>query len=82
MKQRLKLLAQWTVEPDQEKADAIFGQILQLAADAFEVIGTVKPPPLLGIHNAKLLNVFDSMPSGWSYATPGGSLPQQYFFEH
>lgn len=81
MKQRLELLQQWSIEPDQEKADAIFREILVLAADAFEVIGTVLPPPMLGIRNSKLLNVFDEMPSGWSYATPGGSLPQQYFFE-
>jgi peptide/nickel transport system substrate-binding protein len=80
MRERMKLLAQWTVEPDPQKADAMFRQILTLSAQAFEVIGTVTPPPLLGLHNVKLMNVFDTMPSGWSYATPGGSLPQQYYF--
>jgi peptide/nickel transport system substrate-binding protein len=60
----------------------LFRQILQLSADAFEVIGTVSPPPLLGLHSVKLMNVFDTMPSGWAYATPGGSLPQQYFYAH
>ena len=82
MKQRMRLLDQWKVEPDQAKADAIFGQILQLAADAFEVIGTVEPPPQLGVRSSKLVNVFDEMPFGWTYGTPGPSMPQQYFFAH
>lgn len=82
MRERMNLLSQWTVEPDPAKADALFRQILQLSADAFEVIGTVSPPPLLGLHSVKLMNVFDTMPSGWAYATPGGSLPQQYFYAH
>jgi peptide/nickel transport system substrate-binding protein len=82
MKERMKLLDQWKVEPDPAKADAIFKQILQLAADAFEVIGTVEPPPQLGIRSNNLVNVFDDMPFGWTYGTPGPSMPQQYSFKN
>lgn len=80
MRTRMHLVREWVREPDSAKADADFRQILQLSADAFEVIGTVKPPPMLGLRNAKLMNVFDTMPSSWSYATPGGALPQQFYF--
>ncbi|RDJ21845.1 ABC transporter substrate-binding protein [Bosea caraganae] len=80
MKQRLALFDKWKVEPDEAKADDIYRQILQLAADAFEVIGVAQPPAQLGIRKNNLRNVFDTMPYGWTYATPGGSLPQQYFY--
>ena len=80
MKKRYALFDKWKVEPDEAKADEIFRQILQLAAEAFDVIGTVEPPAQLGIRKTNLRNVFDSMPSSWTYATPGGSLPQQYFY--
>lgn len=80
MKKRLELYGRWKVTPDQEEADAIFSEILQLAADEFEVMGIIEPAPQLGIRNANLMNVLDTMPFGWMYGTPGPSLPQQYYF--
>jgi peptide/nickel transport system substrate-binding protein len=80
MKQRLALIDKWKVSPSQDEADALFRQITQLAADAFEVIGIIEPAPQLGVRSAKLENVLDTMPFGWAYGTPGPSLPQQYYF--
>jgi peptide/nickel transport system substrate-binding protein len=80
MKKRMELFDRWKVTPDQEEADALFREILQLAADEFEVMGIIEPAPQLGIRNAKLANVYDTMPFGWMYGTPGPSLPQQYYY--
>lgn len=80
MKQRLALYDKWQTAKTQAEADADFKQILQLAADAFEVIGTVRPAVETGVHSKKLMNVFEKMPSGWTYPTPAPTLPQQWFF--
>ncbi|GAA5172151.1 ABC transporter substrate-binding protein [Viridibacterium curvum] len=80
MKRRLQLNDQWKVAKSPAEADELLKQILQLAADEFEVIGTVATPKVPGIVSKRLVNVFDSMPWAWPYATPAGSLPQQYYF--
>lgn len=80
MRERLALWEQWKQASDEQTADALFKQILQKAADAFEVLGTVRGPTLFGIHSAKLMNVPDSIPYSWNYPTPAPTLPQQYFF--
>jgi peptide/nickel transport system substrate-binding protein len=43
-------------------------------------MGIIEPAPQLGVRNAKLANVLDTMPFGWMYGTPGPSLPQQYYY--
>ena len=80
MKQRLKLWDDWKQAATQPQADTLFKQILQRAADAFEVLGTVQGVTTFGIRNLKLMNVPDKIPLGWEYATPAPTLPQQYFF--
>ncbi len=80
MKKRLALYDEWRVTPDEAEADALFAELLELAAEAFEVIGIVEPAPQLGVRNAQMINVFDEMPFGWIYGTPGPSLLQQYSF--
>ena len=80
MKRRMALLDKWKVTPSQAEADVLFREILQLAADSFEVMGIIEPAPQLGVRNAKLANVLDTMPFGWMYGTPGPSLPQQYYY--
>jgi peptide/nickel transport system substrate-binding protein len=80
MVKRLQLWDQWKQATSDAQADGLFKQILQMAADAFEVIGTEQGLTTFGIHSKKLMNVPASMPNSWSYATPAPSLPQQYYF--
>ena len=81
MKKRMELLNEWKTIPDQEKADAMFKEILQIAADEFEIFGITSLLSGFGVQNVRLKNVLNGMPQGWSYATPGPALPQQFFFE-
>ncbi|MDQ7989344.1 MAG: ABC transporter substrate-binding protein [Candidatus Dactylopiibacterium sp.] len=80
MKKRLALYDKWQKASSLQEADALFREILQLAADEFEVIGVVLPPASPAIRKNKLINVFDTMPAGWTYPTPAPALPQSWFF--
>ncbi|HEX5126585.1 MAG TPA: ABC transporter substrate-binding protein, partial [Rhodocyclaceae bacterium] len=80
MKARLALYDQWQVAKTPAEADRLFREILQSAADAFEVIGTVRPAVDTAVRNAKLMNVYEKMPSGWTYPTPAPALLQQWYF--
>lgn len=80
MKKRMALYDAWQGAATQAAADSAFKQMLQLAADEMEVLGLVRPPKDPAIHSNRLQNVYEDMPAGWSYATPGPSLPQQWFF--
>ncbi|MFT3735848.1 MAG: ABC transporter substrate-binding protein [Rhodocyclaceae bacterium] len=80
MKKRLQLYDQWKDAKTDAEADPLFRQILDIAADELEVLGTVSPPKANGIRNARLQNVYDKMPWGWTYPTPGPSMLQQYYF--
>ena len=81
MKKRIELDEKWKVAKSQAEADALLRQILQSAADEFEVIGTTATPRVLGVLSKRLVNVNEKMPWAWPYATPAGSLPQQWFFK-
>jgi peptide/nickel transport system substrate-binding protein len=80
MKKRLQLFDQWKSAATDKEADALFKQILSMAADEFEVLGTVKPPVETGVRNSRLMNVNDKMIWGWTYPSPGPDLLQQYYF--
>ena len=80
MKKRLALYKQWRAAKSSAEADALFREILAIAAEEFEVIGVVRPPRDNAIRRANLSNVFESMPAGWTWPTPGPSLPQQWFY--
>ncbi len=80
MKKRLELNEQWKVAKNQAEADALLRQILQIAADEFEVIGTVATLKVPGIVSKRLVNVYDKMPWAWPYATPAGGLPQSWYY--
>jgi peptide/nickel transport system substrate-binding protein len=80
MKKRLALYDKWQAVKTDREADALFREILQLAADEFDVIGTVRPAGATALRNTRLTNVPASFPSGWSFGSPGPTLPQQYFF--
>lgn len=80
MKTRLALWDDFKKEADQEKALGIFSEILQIAADEFELFGVTIPAPQIGVVNNKLRNVPEVMLSSWMYPDPGPTLPQTYFW--
>ncbi|MFT3735403.1 MAG: ABC transporter substrate-binding protein [Rhodocyclaceae bacterium] len=80
MKKRLDLYEQWRVARTDVEADKLFREIIAIAADEFEVIGVVRPPRDNAIRRKNLSNVYEKMPSGWTWPTPGPSLPQQWFY--
>lgn len=80
MKKRLQMYDQWQVAKTKDEADRLFKGILEEAANEFEVIGTVRPAVETAVRKANLTNVYEKMPSGWTYPTPGPSLLQQWFF--
>lgn len=79
MKQRLDLWDQWKAAPSEAAADKLFAQILAIAADELEVLGTVTPPAQTALRSTRLHGVPPTMPGAWMWPTPGPSLPQQYF---
>jgi peptide/nickel transport system substrate-binding protein len=81
MRRRFELLDRWRATADRAAADAIFREILQIAADEFEVVGIVRPRGSPGIRNRRLRNVPSPMINAWTFATPGSTLVQQYFYE-
>lgn len=80
MKTRLALYEDFKKEADQDKALDIFRQIHQIAADEFEIMGISLAPNLVGVVNAKMRNVPETIPASWMYPDPGPTLPQTYFY--
>ncbi|MDP5239356.1 ABC transporter substrate-binding protein [Uliginosibacterium sp. 31-16] len=80
MKKRRELFDQWKDAKTDAEADALFKQILVIAADELEVLGTVTPAKAVAIKSNRLGNVYEKMPWSWTYPTPGPSLLQQWYF--
>lgn len=80
MKERLALYDRFKGEADPEKAQEIFRQIHQIAADEFEIIGVATRPSTYGVVNARLRNVPGALPGSWMYPDPGPTLPQTYYY--
>ena len=80
MKQRMKLFEQWQSAATPEQADKLFRQVLDIAADEFEVIGVIRSPNDTAIRAQKLQNVYEQMLISWTYPNPAPALPQQWFF--
>jgi peptide/nickel transport system substrate-binding protein len=81
MQRRYELLDRWRAAPTAEAADALFRQMLQEAAEAFEVVGIVRPTTEPGMRRATLRNVPSPLINAWTFATPGAALPQQFFYD-
>lgn len=81
MKKRYALYADFKKEADQDKANAIFSEILQIAADEFEIFGVATPPNLVGVVKNGLMNVPDTLPASWMYPDPAPTLPQSYYWK-
>lgn len=80
MKKRLALYEEFKGEADPEKAEDIFRQIHQIAADEFEIIGVSTRPSTYGVVNENLRNVPEALPGSWMYPDPGPTLPQTYYY--
>ncbi|WMS44021.1 ABC transporter substrate-binding protein [Acuticoccus sp. MNP-M23] len=81
MKKRLKLYDQWKQTVDPAEQQAVFQQIIDEAADQFEVIGLASAPDRYGVVAKNLKNVPDGMPASWMYPNPAPTLPQTYYYE-
>ncbi len=78
MKKRMELYEKWQVARTPAEADALFKEILAIAADEFEVIG-VNPPSITlpYLASRRLHNVYEKMLVSWTYPNPGPALPQE-----
>jgi peptide/nickel transport system substrate-binding protein len=81
MKKRFEWLEQWRGAATPTVGEALFKQILQEAANEFEVVGMVRTFGSPGVRRNNLRNVPSSMVNAWTSATPAQTLPQQYFFD-
>lgn len=61
MKKRLELNERWKAARNQNEGDALLRQLLQSAADEFEVIGTVEALKAPGVVSNRLMNVYAKM---------------------
>ena len=80
IKQRKRLRDAWLAEVDDAKRAALLKQIIDIAAEQFEVIGTASFGPRYGIYKTNVRNVPPKMPNAFDYPTPAPALPQQFFF--
>lgn len=80
VKERKRLWDDWRAAADTAEQDRILRAIVAIAAEQFEVIGTVSYGPRYGIRKQKLVNVAPKMANSFDYPTVAPSLPQQYFY--
>ena len=80
MRRRMDLFEKWQVARTPAEAEALFKELLDVAADEFEVIGVIRSPSDTAIRSLKLHNVYEQMLVSWTYPNPGPALPQQWFF--
>ena len=67
--------------PDPARQAVLMREILDLAADAFYVIGISLPSQRFGIVKDNFHNVPAVMPRSWVYPDPAPTNPSQYFIE-
>lgn len=79
MKTRMQLYEQWQSAATPAQAEALFKQILEIAADEFEIIGVIRSPSDTAIRSNRLQNVYEQMLISWTYPNPAPALPQQWF---
>ncbi|MFT4171973.1 MAG: ABC transporter substrate-binding protein [Rhodocyclaceae bacterium] len=82
MRKRMALYDQWRAAKSSAEADKLFRELLQIAADEFDVIGTVRPAPVTSIRSIRLQNVNEKAPFSWPLGSPALSLPQQWWFKN
>lgn len=78
-KQR-ELYAQINATADEDEQTRLFGEILQISAEQFYVMGIATPAPQFAVRAANLANVSEGTAVGWIYPNPGPTNPEQWFF--
>jgi peptide/nickel transport system substrate-binding protein len=80
-KQQMALYDQLVATGDLSTQNKLMGQILEIAADQFYVIGIARPGRGYGVVKNKFHNVPGLMPASWTYPDPAPTNPAQYFIE-
>ncbi len=80
-KQQMALYNQLVATGDPSTQNKLMGQILEIAADQFYVIGIARPGRGYGIVKNNFHNVPGLMPAAWTYPDPAPTNPAQYFIE-
>ncbi len=81
VKKSIALYRQILQTADQDRQNALMGQILEIAADQFQVIGIHSVPVGYGIVRSNVHNVPPLMFSATIYPNPGPTNPCQYFLD-
>ncbi|MDB5815331.1 MAG: Peptide transporter [Rhodocyclales bacterium] len=79
MKKRMDLYDKWQSARTVAEADALFKEMLNIAADEFEVIGVIRSPSDTAIRSLRLHNVYEQMLVSFTYPNPSPALPQEWF---
>ena len=80
IKERKRLRDAWLAAVDDGERNRLLQEIIGIAADQFEVIGTASYGPRYGIVKNNMKNVPPKMANSFDYATPAPALPQQFFY--
>jgi peptide/nickel transport system substrate-binding protein len=81
VQQQMALYNQVKATGDPDEQNALFNQLLDIAAEQFYEIGTSLPSDGYGIVKNNFYNVPAVMPAAWSYPHPAPTNPEQYFLE-
>ena len=80
-KERLALYDEFKQTADPEKQEELFGQILQIAADEFEMFGiSSRARPVRRGEERSSATCPRVLPGSWMYPDPGPTLPQTYYW--
>ncbi len=80
VKQQMDLYNQLRATGDQAGQNALMSQILQIAADQFNVIGISLPANGYGIVKNNMHNVPDTILQAYLYPSPAPTNPETYFY--
>lgn len=80
-KRQMELYDQINATADPKKQEALMKELLEITADQFYAIGISLTPSGYGIVKNNMRNVPKSFLHTWTYASPAGVNPCQFFFE-
>ncbi|WP_226781611.1 ABC transporter substrate-binding protein [Oceaniglobus trochenteri] len=81
VQKQMDLYLEMTATADKERQKELFGEILDIAADQFYVIGTVLPADGYVVAKSNLGNVPDGQIYTWLYPQPGPMEPAQLYYK-
>ena len=80
VKQAIALYEEIKLTVDPEKQHELFKDILRLKVEHLWDIGTLSPPPIIGVVNAKMRNVPERAPYSAIARSPGSFQPEQFYY--